>query len=215
MTNINQEVCRYIDSRVEVKKTLLDGLVNVSALARKIAKEQGLEDNIDAIISAIRRYEGGAEKSEYPRFYDLLSRATISTKTKLAYILLERNDQTQGKVCTVYSKVNLKRDNTLMIFNATNYVKIISDMGLLEQVKGLFNAKDIIKVEKNLGEVRIDYTDDITKIPGVFGTMANELAMNGISMVDSLICHWEHMIIVKEKDLEKAFTVVFNLSKAK
>jgi hypothetical protein len=99
MTNINKLVWAYIDSRTEIQKTLLAGLVNVSALARRIAKEEMLERNIDAIISAIRRYEGKpGKKKEHARFYDLLKKAKISTKTKLASVLLKRNDATEKKV---------------------------------------------------------------------------------------------------------------------
>ena len=53
MTNINQKVWRIIDIDSAIKKNLLEGLINTSALARKIAKEHDLVDNVDAVISAI------------------------------------------------------------------------------------------------------------------------------------------------------------------
>ena len=70
---------------------------------------------------------------------------------------------------------------------------------------------ELVNIEKNIGEINIGYNTDITKTPGVFATMANELAINNISVVDSMICHSEHIIIVKEKDIKKAFGVVYNI----
>ena len=103
MTNINKQVWDYIDNRIEIKKTLLNGLINTSALARKIAKEKKLEQNIDAIISAIRRYETQPEKREqYINFYKVLKRAKISSKTKLSSILIRRNDSSENKLASIF-----------------------------------------------------------------------------------------------------------------
>jgi hypothetical protein len=214
MTNINKLTWDYIENSIEIKKTLLSGLINISALARQIAKENHLEKNIDAIISAIRRYEGKAEvKKRYTKLYELLKKAKISTKTKLASILVKRNDETEKKVGSIYSKINLRRESTIRIFEVTNYIKIIMDEEFFDEIKKIFIAKEIEAVEKNLGELTINYMDDITKIPGVFATLANEMSLNGVSIIDSMICHWEHIIVVKEDDLEKAFSVVLHLTK--
>lgn len=216
MTNINKRVWDYIDRSTEVKKVLQAGLINTSALAREIGRQEGLSRNIDAIISAIRRYEGAAEKSrQHKTFYDLLKKSKITTKTKLASILIRRNDYTQEQVAKLYSMVKLKRNSTLKILEVTNHIKINMDDELLEQIEAAFPEEDIEYVQKNLGELIINYSEDITRIPGVFATLANELAMNGISVIDSMICHWEHTVMLREEDLEKAFSVVFNLTKSK
>lgn len=215
MTSINKRVWDYIDSRIEIKKPMLDGLINTSALARKIARKERLGKNVDAIISAIRRYENNAEKSaQYEDFYDLIKKSKITTKTKLASVLIKRNDETERLVGTLYSKVKMKRSSELKILEVTNHIKIITDNELLDEIKNIFPERYVEYKQKNLGELLISYGSDITKIPGVFATLSNELAMNGISIIDSMICQWEHFIIVKEDDVEKAFSVVFNLTKS-
>jgi hypothetical protein len=215
MTSINKRVWDYIDRSTEIKKVMRAGLINTSALAREIAMKEGLASNIDAIISAIRRYENESEKTkQYKTFYELLKKSKITTKTKLASILIKRNDYTQEQVGKLYSKVKLKRNSTLKILEVTNHIKINTDEEFFEEIKGFFPEEDIEYAQKNLGELLINYRDDITRIPGVFATLANELAMNGISVIDSMICHWEHSVMVKEEDLERAFSVVFNLTKS-
>ena len=214
MTNIAKTVWKYIDNRIEIQKALLEGLINTSSLARKIVEDEHLEKNIDAVLSAIRRYEFKIEKKDqFLKLNQLLKKAKISTKTKLSSILIKRNDETENKVGLIYSKIDLKRETTLRIFEVTNYIKIIMDDELYNPIKALFNDKHIENIEKNLGELTINYRDNITKIPGVFARIANEMGINELSIVDSIICHWEHIIIVKEEDLEKAFSIVINLTK--
>lgn len=213
MTNISKLVWDYIDQRIEIQKTLLEGLINTSSLARKIARELYLEQNLDGIISAIRRYEAQQEKQEqYTQLSLLLRKAKITTKTKLASILVRRNDTTEKKVGSLYATIPLQRESTLRIFEVTNHIKIILDDELFTDVHELFSSEEIEATEKDLGELTITYRDDITKIPGIFGRLANEMAINSISIIDSMICHWEHIIIVREKDLEKTFRVLLNLT---
>ncbi len=88
------------------------------------------------------------------------------------------------------------------------------DDEFLGEVRAAFQKGDVERVEKNLGELTINYRDDITEIPGVFARLANEMAMNDISIIDSMICHWEHIVIVKEENLERALRVIINLTKS-
>ncbi len=214
MKNINKLVWDYIDQRIEIKKTLVNGLLNSSALARQVAESCGLENNIDAIISAIRRYSSNVESSfnQHEKVYSFVKNSKVSTKTGLASLLIRRNDHTESRIGSLYSKVELGRNTTLRIFEVSNYIKIIVDSELLSKVKDVFDVKSVVAVETRLGELTINYEDDITKTPGVFAALSNELAMNDISIIDSMICHQEHLIIVNEKDLERSFRVLFNLS---
>ncbi len=214
MTNINSIVWNYIDGRTEIKKTLLARLINASALARKIAEDESLEGSMDAIMSAIRRYEGSREKASfYKRIYDLFGKARVSAKTRLASILVRKNDETRRKVESIYSGAGLRRDSTLRIFELTNYIKIIADEENLGQIRDMFSRGDIENVEKDLGEITINYNDDITKIPGVFALVSNEMALNDISIIDSMICHREHIILMGEESLEKALKITLNLAR--
>jgi hypothetical protein len=212
MKNIQKIVWDYIDRRIELQKVLMNGLMNTSALARRISKELNLAEHIDAIISSVRRYECKQDKKErHFKIYALLRKSRISTKTKLASILLKRNDTSEEQVASIYSKIKVRRDSVLRVFEVTNYIKIIIDEDLFRDVRDIFSDKDVEKIDRNLSEITINYRSDITKISGIFAAVANELAMNDISIIDSMICNWEHIIIVTEDDLQKTVATVMNL----
>ena len=213
MTNINNEVWRIIENDAAIKKNLLNNLINISALARKIAKEHSLENNLDAIISAIRRFETNKEnKQTNLNIYSLLKKSKLSTRTKLASVLFKKNSEIRKKLVSLYSKIDFEANETLRIFEVSKYIKIIVDEKNLLLINKIFIKKDIVEITKHLAELSIDYNIDITKTPGIFATLSNELSMNNISIVDSMICYSEHIIIVNEKQIKKAFNVVFDLS---
>lgn len=212
-TTINTLVWRVIDNDAATKRNLLQGVINTSALARKIATENDLAGNIDAVISAIRRYEGSDERKDYlAKVFALLKEAKLSTKTKLASILLKKNAEVRKKLAKLYAEVDFEAGETLRIFEVTRHIKIIVDEKNAKAVKDIFTRSDIVSSTASLGELSIIYSSDITKTPGLFATLSNELASSGVSIVDSMICHSEHLIIVEEKEVERAFTIVFRLT---
>lgn len=213
MKNINKEVWRYLDNHTTIKKNLADELINVRALAKKIITDLSLNCSLNAVISGIRRYHIDLKEKEYlPEIYKLLTKAKLLTRTKLASILLKKNETVRSKLASLYQKIDFHGGDTLRIFEVNKYIKIIIDEKTLEEAEKIFNKNEIVDMETDLGEITITYNVDITKTPGVFALLSNELAANNISIIDSMICHSEHLVIVKERDVQKAFAVVFSLT---
>jgi len=212
MKNIQREVNRLIDNNIAVRKLLKEDLINVRALARKFLREYKLNCSSEAVISAIRRYEvSGKDKDYLPIIYKILKKAKLVSRMKLSSILLKKNQSTREKLPELFKIVDLEGGDTIRIFEVTKYIKIIVDEKLLAPIQKVFRQSDIVLVEKNLSELDILYEADITKIPGLYATVSNELGANNISIVDSMICYNEHIIIVAEKDTQQAFNILFGL----
>tara|TARA_Y100000310_G_C20507456_1_gene727138 strand:- start:143 stop:793 length:651 start_codon:yes stop_codon:yes gene_type:complete len=213
MKNINKEVWRYLDNHITIKKNLADSLINVRALAKKIISDLHLQASLNAVISAVRRYDLDLKEKEHlTKIYSLLKKAKILTRTKLVSLLLRKNESVRSKLAQLYQKIDFQGGDTLRIFEVNKYIKIILDEKTSFDIKDIFTKKEIVAVEKNLGELTIAYNMDITKTPGLFALLSNELAANNISIIDSMICHSEHLIILNEKELQKGFQVVFELT---
>jgi len=210
--NINQEVRRIIDNNIAIRKLLSEGLINTLALARKILKDYRLGCTLSAVLSAIRRYQEKLEYKDYLKnIYTLLKDSTLTTKTKLFSVLLRKTVDTRKKLAKLYSEMD--PNETFVVFEVSKYLKIILDKQRKKKIEGLFLKNEIIDTEENIGLLHISYSVDVTKTPGVFALLANELGANDISIVDSMICHSEHIIIVEEKNIQKAFNVIFSLLK--
>ena len=213
MKNINKEVWRYLDNHTTIKKNLADELINVRALAKKIITDLHLNCSLNSVISAARRYHSDLQEKEYlTEIYSLLKKAKLLTRTKLASILLTKNESVRAKLADFYKNINFEGGDTFRIFEVNRFIKIIIDEKMLDEARKIFIKAEIVHIEQHLGELTIIYNVDITKTPGVFALLSNELAANNISIIDSMICHSEHLIIVNEKELKRAFNVIFELT---
>src|SRR3989344_2843583 len=211
MTSINHQVWDYIEQNIEIKKNLLVGLINTSALARTIASDLNLTDNIDAVISGIRRFEGKVESKNTKKVKEILKKGRISTKSKLSSLLIVRNEETEKKSALLHNKLNLTRNSTLRTFEATEHISVLVDEVSFNIVKNLFSSKEIIGFEKDVGELSLMFEEDATKIPGLFSRILQELAVNDIQIIDSLISHWEIILILKQETLTKASNLLLKL----
>lgn len=212
MTNINKLVHDYIDNDISIKKLLSANLVNISSLARKIATEHNLMNNIDAVISAIRRYDKEKVKiTRQTEIYELLKQTRMSTRNRLSSILIEKHQTIRDDVKKAYSEINFSAGETLKIFELESFVKLIVDEKNHDKIIKLFNSRYVSHTTKNICEITLSYPKKIIKTPGVFALISQELANNEISIVDSMICHFEHLIILDVKDYKKAFDVINKL----
>ncbi len=213
MNSINTEVWRYIDNHQAIKRNLAENIINIRALAKKIIADLHLSCSLNAVISAIRRYSHGLPAREHlPAITALLQNAKLFTRTRLASLLLQKNESVRNKLAQLYAQIDFQGGDLLHIFEVNKYIKIIIDEKTQELARRLFTKPEIVTTERNLSELSIVYVDDITRTPGVFAFVANELAANNLSIVDSIICHSEHIIIVPSPELQKGFNVLFNLT---
>ena len=78
----------YIKTRPVLRKILLSGLINHSALARKIMEEEG-QSNEEAVTAALRRLVQELEKEAEGRdeaINELISESSLNMKNKIAAI---------------------------------------------------------------------------------------------------------------------------------
>ena len=57
MTSINHTVWKLLADDISVQKNIERGIINIRGLARFLIDKHGLHASMDAVISAIRRYE--------------------------------------------------------------------------------------------------------------------------------------------------------------
>jgi hypothetical protein len=214
VSNIREFVWKIIETDIAVKKDLARDLVNVRALANYILHEHKLDISLDAIISAIRRYQvQPIKKVEVGKVYNLLKAARIGTVTKIASFTLKKNEYVHQRIGKLLPEVGDTSGEIMRVIEGSKIFKLIFDQKNFEKMQAVFGKDNIVSSNRKLGMLEIIYPEILEKTPGVFSIISNELGENDISIIDALICSNEHIIVVDEKDLLKAFDVIFNLCK--
>jgi len=210
--NIREFVWKVLDTDLSVKKDLSRNLINVRSLANYIIDKYKVRISLDSAISAIRRYPTSPEKKhDRSEVYSLLKQAKIRTITKMASISLKKNEETTLKLGEVLPKVNFEIGEVLRVIEGARLFKIIVDKKSFDRMYSAFGKKNIIDYNKRIGMIEISYPDVLMKTPGVFSAISAELGENNISIIDALIISNEHIIVVDERDLLKAFEILYNL----
>ena len=211
-SNIREFVWKVIDTDISLKKDISRNIVNTRALANYIIEKYKLKLSIDSIISAIRRYNTAPEKKQnIGQVYTLLKQAKIKTITKMATLSLKKNEDVTKKLGKVLPEVNFEIGEILRILEGSKLFKLIVDQKSYPKMYETFGKNNIIDTNKKIGMIEMIYPDVLKKTPGVFSAISTELGENDISIIDALICSNEHILLVDETDLLKAFEILYNM----
>ena len=214
MTNVQESVTNFIDQDVSIRRGLSRGFINSRALAKYIHQNLALSCSIDAVISAIRRYEVREEnKVNIKKRYKIIADAKISSRSDMVSVLLKKNMEVRKSIVKLYGNIDFSRGEVLRILEVNQFMKIIIDSSNKKYVHDLFPKQDIISVEDKLGEISLIYDEEVEKIPGVFAALTSELGLNNISIRDGVICGSEHIFIIQKDDLMRALETFYKISK--
>jgi aspartokinase len=211
MTNITHKVWKELENDTSIRRCMSRGLINTTSLAKYLIENKKVDGTLDAISSAIRRYK----QERYDEIFDtankIVSFGEISTRSKLANIAVIKDSEIQELLTKLFSIIQFNRGDVLRIIQADEAIKILVNEKNLEKVKNLFPKKKIIKIDQNLAEINMHLHPEAVKTPGIIAVISNELAMNGINIMESMSCVPEMLWFVKEKDILKAYNVLYQL----
>ncbi len=212
MTNITREVQRILDHDIAIRRNLARGLINKRALAIYIQKQLQLREGVDAIISAIRRYEAEIKEEEhFAKARSLIKNAKISTRTEIAIIALVKDAYVQESLPKLFSLIHYDRGEVIRIIQAEESTKIIVDEKNVTKVVEMFQKSKILKIEHKLAELNMRLTEVSAKVPGVLAILDTELANNNINIVETCSCVPELLWFFDQKDLLKAYKAFLEL----
>ena len=216
MTNIVQTVWKIIDHDPSIKRELSRGLINTSALARYIITQKRINATFDAVITAIRRYNIEKQDDIFSTAYKMLGQTVnISTKSNLAELSLVKDDEVQQILPKVFNIIKYIRGDVLRVMQANESIRLLIDEKNLEHVVTLFPKDRIITKEINLAEIDIYIHPKMQTTPGILATIANELTINGINIIEFMTCPPEMLCFVKKEDLIRTSNILYQLCQSK
>lgn len=212
MTNIAEEVRKFMNRQLYLQQSFQMGIINYRALAKIIISTQKINGTIDSVISALRRYESKENKELYKKAVKIFEKTiTISTRSKLVRILIIKEDKIQQILPQIFSIVNYAQGDVLRITQADKSLCLIFDQKNFENILKLIPKKFIKAVDKNLAEINLYLHPDTKHTPGITAILSNDLAMNHINIIGTISCNPEWIWIVEEKDLIKTYNVFYQL----
>lgn len=210
--SVRELIWKIIDTDISLKKDLSKGIINNRALAQHLIEEHKLKLSLDAVISAIRRYEAHPlAHIDSAKAYSLLKRAKITTTTGICSLSLKKNEEVHQKLGVLLPSVNFSAGDILRVLEGAKQFTVLFDQKDFDKLREMFSARNIISSQRKLGMIEMIYPDALGKTPGVFFAITQELASHQISIIDALISSNEHIIIIDEPKVLKAFEAIYQL----
>lgn len=212
MTNIVHDVWKFLDNNPSIRREMNRGLINTSALARYFINVKKIDANLDAVISAIRRCKFNQLNDIFDNAYKMLSQTVnVSTKSNLAEISLIKDDDVQQLLPKLFTLIKYVQGDVLRVSQANESIRLLIDEKNMNNVINLFPKDKILSKERGLAEINLYIHPKMQTTPGILATIANELAINEINIVEFMTCPPEMICVVKKEDLVKASNALYQL----
>jgi aspartokinase len=207
--NITKLTEKYINAHPSVKDCVRKGLINYSALTRKIAEDSDLElkDNFDAILIACRRYfrKVKNEKVLEDKILSILKASKLEVKNKIIVALIEK-DVYFGHLLEL-QKIIKNKAELFHVIEGSNTMTLITAQEFKDDIKKLFKTK-IIKITENLAEVTMKSSKDMEDTPGIIAYLATLLAENGINIIETMSTWTDTLFVISDEDIAKVMGVL-------
>jgi len=207
--NITKLTESYINTHPSIKDCVRKGLINYSALTRKIAEDSSLElsDNFDAILIACRRYFRKVKKEGVleDKILSILKASKLEVKNKIIVALIEK-DVYFGHLLEL-QKIIKNKAELFHVIEGSNTMTLITAQEFKDDIKKLFKTK-IIKISENLAEVTLKSSKDMEDTPGVLAYLTTLLAENGINIIETMSTWTDTLFVISEEDIAKVMGVL-------
>lgn len=211
MLTITDAVESLVRERAVVADGLERNLFNLSALAREllpdVERRVKKEVKASAVLMALARMGKRLRKSPRSQrtnraFKDFTLRSHLVELTyanspgmvNAQHVLFSEMRNMQNVVCT--------------ISNGAFETTIITSQVLEETVRRVFSGERLISTYKDLSSISITFDPEIVETLGAYAWLLNVIAWEGINIVEVVSTYTELTVVVREKDIDRAFTAL-------
>lgn len=207
--NISDQVKIFLDNDFIIRKCLFRNIVSLRALSRHIIKKSGLnEKNLDAVISAIRRYKKLEKGASDEKLKKIFSRIKVTTRSNIVDIRVHKNKKSVESIIKLNSIVDIEKGEIIRVIQAEQSITIIIDEKNIDKFNNIFHKSDIISLDKHLVEINLQFTEEAQDIKGIVALVTSSLNAEGVNIVEVMSSAPELLIIVQKGDLLKALNIV-------
>jgi hypothetical protein len=210
--SIAQRSRDYIDTHPSIKDCIKLGLVNYSALARRIMKDEEIS-NEEAVLVASRRY--GEELKwtiNEARIREVMAISSLEVKTKISIITARNDWDVIIRLDSVIKKL-VDESSVMQVLQGTTSITVITEDSMLKTLETTIGKRHIIKSAPGLVQIAVKSPDTITDTYGVLAYLSSSLAAKGINAVEVMSCHTDTIFIVEERDFLAAIDALTRVVK--
>jgi hypothetical protein len=207
------EIARqYVAGHPSVADCLSYGVVNVTALARRIGDEVGFR-HPEAIEAALRRWkpDPGTTSSVEGRVLAVIRDSRIEVRTRVALVTAPPNWELLARLVEVGPAPPTNRRRLFQVLQSPTAVTLLCEEDLVDPVLRAIGPRHTIVADRGLAAVAVHSPETILETPGVLAFLSGALYRAGLNCLELMSLHLESTFVVRQADALATFRVLSDL----
>lgn len=215
MLTIPHAVEEVVKKKPFIESALVEGLINLSALARQLKPEVerkvGKEVNDSAIIMALNRLVPRLERIAYLNTREVVHNiGDIIVRSNLEDYTF-RNSATLYKCqAELLQRVHEMKDIFCTFSQGIYETALVVSSSISSLVGDIFSGEQKLSQGSNLSSITIKLPLENTNCPGVYYYIFKELAWDNINVLEVISTTNEFTLVISDSDIQQAFTILMD-----
>lgn len=197
-----------------IEAGLSKGIINYSAYAREVKPqiEKRLLKNVKegAIVMALKRINERLSKKNHKESNINLTDLTV--RSNLSELTFLNSETIPEKTRELLNNVDSKRDMVCTLSEGIRETTFIVSSAMTDNVKKIFKGETLVSEIRDLSSVTIRLPKEAVYISGIYYQVLKMLAWENINIIEILSTYTELTIILETKVVDRAFSILKNLT---
>jgi hypothetical protein len=192
----------YISKRRSIRECLKDGLINYSALSRKIASDSKKEkkSSKEAILIAARRFKEKVTKDSFDKkIIELFKNSNIEIKNNIVIFTLEKGIYPESLI--EIEKTIKKNKSLFFAIEGAKTITVVLQANASALIAKRFK-NSIIEKKEDLALITIT-SPGIQSLPGSINYITGLFFENMINIEEFMSCYEDTLIVVRTDEVSK------------
>lgn len=208
VASIAKTVRGYIDARPVVRDALRMGIVNLSALTRRIQSDTGI-DQEEAVLVACRRYQPPKAAAYEDGIRRVLDASKLEVRTRVAVLTVRASWRLMARLDKALGA--MQGQDPVHVLRGSDSITIILDEGMVQEVEDILGSDEVINRTRGLVEVNLRSPSLIEEVPGILSFLVSSLSERDINLLQVISCHKDNMFVLDQDDLYAAMEILNGL----
>ncbi len=200
-----------IDYDLSLQDALARDYANVSAVSRmmqpRISEKLGKEVNLESVTTSLKRLRG-AYTAASEEIRAVIAESVVNVRTHVSKISVEKTRKT---VEAVGAMLATYQHDFLHVSESISSITLIFDQKLHNKIRESLPDSVILEEGDDYAAIIVQSPVRIRTTPGCIINFYNQIARRHVNIEDTVSCHTDTIIVVKMREVGKAFTALTDL----
>jgi len=212
MITVTEIISKIIRETPFLEEGLAEGIINLSALARKFKPQ--IEDELmkpiseSAVLMALKRMVPEIERKSISDSSHNSELSDLTVRSGLSEFTFQKSATINEKRLILLKELQTRPDYFATITQGIYEITMILNSNMESRVLEIFKDEKIITHLSNLAAVTVRLTDEMVYLPGIHYNILKQLAWHNINVVEVVSTFTEFNIILHKSQVDVSFSTL-------